>query len=402
MDAGTISPGAGAYSPLVVNLRREDGSQQFSSVGLTLPPGLSGRLAALSYCPEHALAAARANGGVDEQAAPSCPATARIGSAILGVGAGTTPYYASGQAYLAGPYRGAPISLAIVTPAVAGPFDLGTIVVRIALYVDAESAQITVKSDSIPAILKGIPLDVRSIAIRLDRPNFTLNPTNCDPMAVAATVNGAGGAASSLSNRFQVGGCAGLGFKPELSVGFSGAPTPRGGHPEMRAVLRARPGDANIGGAAIVLPKTEYLDNSHIQTICTRARFAIRSCPTRSIYGYAKAWSPLLDEPLRGPVYLRSSDGKLPDLVAALDGQIRINLVGHIDSVRGRIRNTFAALPDVPVSKFELTMKGGRRGLLVNNTQLCRAAPRAGVFFRGQNGKTHRARPAVKVGCGVS
>jgi hypothetical protein len=176
--------------------------------------------------------------------------------------------------------------------------------------------------------------------------------------------------------------------------------THRSAHPALKAVLKARKGDANIGKAVVTLPKTEFLENAHIRTVCTRVQYVADNCPKGSVYGFAKAWSPLLDQPLQGPVYLRSSNHQLPDLVVSLDGQIHIDLAGRIDSVNGRIRNTFWAVPDAPVSKFVLTMQGGTKGLLVNNTELCRAKPRASIEFTGHNGKVSRSNPLVKTDCG--
>jgi hypothetical protein len=151
----------------------------------------------------------------------------------------------------------------------------------------------------------------------------------------------------------------------------------------------------------VTLPKTEYLENAHIRTVCTRVQYAANQCPEKSIYGYARAWTPLLDKPLEGPVYLRSSDHKLPDLVASLNGPIHIDLDGRISSFRSRIRNTFDFVPDAPVTKFVLTMQGGAKGLLVNNTNLCKAKPVASVEFNGQNGKVANTHPRVSVGgCG--
>ncbi|HVY97489.1 MAG TPA: hypothetical protein VHA54_11075, partial [Solirubrobacterales bacterium] len=187
---------------------------------------------------------------------------------------------------------------------------------------------------------------------------------------------------------------------------LSGAPTRRGGYPKLRAELTMPKGGANVSRAQVLLPKTELLENAHIRTICTRVQYAAqggggRACPAASIYGYAKAWTPLLDQPLGGPVYLRSSSHQLPDLVASLDGQIHIDLVGRIDARNARIRNTFESVPDAPVSKFVLTMQGGKKGLLANTTNICRNKPRADVRFVGQNGKVADSSPLVKVpNCG--
>jgi hypothetical protein len=315
----------------------------------------------------------------------------------VGAGAGSSPLHVQGSAYLAGPYKGAPLSIAVITPAVAGPFDLGTVVVRAALYVNPVTAQVHAVSDPFPTILQGIPLHLRSVVLNLDRKEFGRNPTSCDPMQVKGTLTGTPDL-RTLATRFQVGGCKGLDFKPHLGLRLFGK-THRSAHPRLKAVVTAHEGEANIAKAVVTLPKTEFLEQGHIRTICTRVQYAANSCPKGSIYGYAKAWSPLLDRPLQGPVYLRSSNHQLPDLVASLDGQIHIDLAGRIDSVHGRIRNTFWAVPDAPVSRFVLNMQGGKKGLLVNNTQLCRAKPRAAVKFTGHNGKVSRSKPLVKTAC---
>ena len=177
--------------------------------------------------------------------------------------------------------------------------------------------------------------------------------------------------------------------------------TRRGKSPKLRAILVAREGDANIGRAAVTLPKAVILEQSSLENICTRVQFAAHDCPKNSIYGYATAETPLLDGPLKGPVYLRSSDNELPDLVAALHGQVDIELVGRIDSAKGRLRTTYDVVPDVPVSKFTLVVKGGKkRGLLVNTTNLCgKKKYKVIARFRGQNGKKANMRPKLRAPC---
>jgi len=398
-SAGTIAPVAGAFSPLVTRLRRDDGSQTWSRLSVALPPGLLGRLAGVAYCPDASIAAAQAKSGAEERANPSCPAASRVGSVDVAAGAGSSPVHVRGTVYLAGPYRGAPLSLAIITPAVAGPFDLGTVAVRAALRVDSETAQVTVASDPVPTILQGIPLDIRSISVDADRADFTLNPTNCEPKSVGAEAVSAAGLAASLSDRFQVGGCRGLDFRPNLQTRLFGG-TGRSRNPRFRAVLRTQPGDADIGRAVVTLPHSEFLDQSHIRTVCTRVQFAVGQCPAGSVYGYARAFTPLLDQPLEGPVYLRSSSNKLPDLVVALRGQVDLNLVGRIDSFQGGIRTSFENVPDAPVSKFVLTMRGGKRGLLVNSRNICAGPSFSKVQFGGQNGKLSRSKPRLNNDCG--
>jgi uncharacterized repeat protein (TIGR01451 family) len=397
-DAGTVSPIAGKYSPFVLNLRRDDGTQTFSAIDLTPPPGLLGKLAGTPYCPEAALAAAASKSGNAEKASPSCPSASKVGTVTVGAGAGPAPYYAQGNVYLAPPYKGAPLSMAIITPAAAGPYDLGTVVVRTAVHVDPATARISATSDPIPQILQGIPLDVRSVQLALDKPNFTLNPTSCDPFSVDGQLTSALGQLTSLQSRFQVAECGRLAFKPKLSIKLKGA-TKRGGHPALTAVLRMPEGGANIGKASVALPHSEFLDQAHIATVCTRVQYAAHQCPAGSIYGHASAISPLLDQPLTGPVYLRSSNNKLPDLVLSLDGQIQVDVTGRIDSVKGGIRTSFESVPDAPVSKFVLRMAGAKKGLLVNSTDICKSTNKAKAFFDGQNSKAADSQPPLVPSC---
>jgi hypothetical protein len=402
-DAGTVSPIAGAYSPLVFNLRRADGSQTFSSLSVRTPPGLTGKLAGIASCPDSALAAAAAKPGRQEQASPSCPASSRVGTVDVAAGAGPAPFHTQGTVYLTGPYKGAPLGLAIITPAVAGPFDLGTVVVRTALHVDQNTSQITADSDEIPHILQGIPLDVRSIALQLDRSKFTRNGTSCDPFSISGLEVSTLGQRAPLAEHFQLGECRALSFKPKLSISLFGG-TKRGGHPALRGVVQMPEGGANLAKAVVALPHSEFLDQAHIGTVCTRVQFAEgagngEKCPAASIYGQAVVTSPLVDYAFEGPAILRSSSHELPDLVLALHGPpsqpIAVNAVGRVDSVKGGIRTTFDDTPDVPVSKVVLSMQGGAKGLLQNSTNTCKGTHKATVELDGQNGKTADLSPAL-------
>jgi hypothetical protein len=404
--AGSTNPSAGAYSPFALKLSREDGSQRLKALNVTLPAGLTAKLAGVAECSEAQIAAAAASSGTAQKASPSCPLASELGTVNVGAGAGPNPFYVQGHAYLAGPYKGAPLSMAILTPALAGPFDLGTVVVRVALYVNPETAQIHAVSDPIPQILAGIPLDVRSISLNVSRNQFTLNPTSCDPTAVAATVLAASSEAT-LSSPFQVGGCSALGFKPKVAIDLKGA-TKRNKNPALKAtVTYPQQGNyANIAKASVALPHSEFLDQAHIKTICTRVQFAEgqtpgEKCPKASIYGFAKATTPLLEKPVEGPVYLRSSSNKLPDLVAALNGQIDVDLDGRIDTDKqDGIRNSFEVVPDAPVTKFVLEMQGGKKGLLVNSEDICRKPQKATVKLTAQNGKTYDTSPVIANSCG--
>ena len=422
--AGTDVPKAGAFSPLNVLIARADGNQELKGVDVTLPHGLTAKLAGVTYCPEVLIAGAGARSGSDEAAAPSCPPSSLIGRADVAAGSGPTPLQVTGKVFLAGPYKGAPLSLAVITPATAGPFDLGTVVVRVALHVDPSTARVRALSDPVPHVFGGALLGIRSVAVRLDRPAFSLNPTGCGSRAIGGALQGGGGdpldpaafSAVPVASPFFVVGCKRLDFRPKLFLRLFGAGK-RAKNPKLRAVLKARRGDANIGRAATILPRALILDQANLRKVCTRVQFAARACPRTSIYGWARAFSPLLDRPLQGPVYLRSSDNPLPDLVASLRGQVDIELAGRTDSVRGRIRNIFDVVPDVPVDKFILTLRGGRRGLLVNSRDLCprkqgrkgarssakRRGSRllAGMRFRAHNGKKLNRRIKVRKPCGA-
>ena len=406
LSAGTQSPSAGKYSPLLFKLSREDGTQRLSKVETTLPTGLIAKLAGVGTCSEAAIAKARSrevpNQGALEQADPSCPAGSEIGVVNAGAGAGPTPYYTQGHAYLAGPYKGAPVSMVAIVPAVAGPFDLGTVVSRIALYIDPTTTQVRVVSDPLPTILDGVPVDLRSIAVRASRPGFSLNPTSCDVKSFDGAATSTLGQITPLAQRFQVGGCKSLPYKPKLHLRLFG-PIHRGGHPRFRAVFEAKPGEANTARASLTLPRSEFIDQAHFRTICTRVQYAANQCPAGSIYGQVKAITPLLDYPIEGPVYLRSSSHELPDVVAALRGPpsqpIAFDLVGRVDSVNGGLRTRIETLPDAPVSKAIITLQGAKKGLFQNSTNICKGTFRANLKLDGQNGKAYDTQPVVKADC---
>jgi hypothetical protein len=408
--AGSINNRAGAFSPFNLRLFRIDAEQEFTNFSIKLPPGISGKLAGVPFCSDAAIAAAKNRTGADELAFPSCPAASEVGHTLAGAGVGSVLTYAPGKIYLAGPYNGSALSIAAITAAKVGPFDLGTVVVRQALKVDPETAEVFIDatgSDPIPHIIDGVTVHLRDIRAYVDKPEFTLNPTNCERTSTASTLLGSGldffsdvdDRPVTVSTPYQAADCAALGFKPNLKLQLKGG-TKRAGHPALKATLKMKPGMANIARAQVTLPKSEFLDQSHIGTVCTRVQYAKDQCPAKSVYGYARAFTPILDEPLQGPVYLRSSSHKLPDLVAGLkSGKIEIDLAGRIDSVDGQIRSTFETVPDAPVSKFILTMQGGKKGLLENSTNLCAKAHKAIVEFDGQNGKISDSNPVVKPQC---
>ena len=280
----------------------------------------------------------------------------------------------------------------VVVPAVSGPYDLGNVVVRSAIFVDPVTAQVKTVSDPIPSILEGVPLRLRSLLVNLDRPGFALNPTNCDALSVDTSSSGNEGAVFNESSHFQVANCANLDFGPKLGISLKGS-TKRRGHPAVRTQLTTGDGEANLKRVVVTMPKNELLDQGHIGTVCTRVQFAANSCPADSVYGTATAHTPLLEQPLTGPVYLRSSTTKLPDLVADLHGQIDIELAGRIDTAKRRRPACHLRLGARCAGhrSSSSNIQGGKKGLLVNSKSLCKATQKATVKMTGQNG-SHRQR----------
>jgi hypothetical protein len=419
--AGTLNNAAGRFSPFNVRLFRNDSEQEITHFSIKLPPGVVGKLAGIPFCPDAAIAAAKArtgpHGGQEELEAPSCPAASEIGHTLAGSGVGSALAYAPGKIYLAGPYNGSALSMVAITAGRVGPFDLGNVVIREAFKIDPETAEVFVDatgSDPIPHIIKGVPVHLRDIRAYVDRPNFVLNPSNCTRTSTASTLLGSGldfGSEAddrpvTVSTPFQAADCAALPFKPRLSLKLKGG-TKRGSYPALRAVLRMNGfGEAGIEQAQVTLPGSEFIAQAHFNTICTRVIFKQglhpgEKCPAGSVYGSALAETPILDDPLAGPVFLRSSEHQLPDVVAALhNGQIDVVLVGRVDSVQGRLRSTFESTPDAPVKRAVFSFLGGKKGLFENSTNLCKGTHKAIAAFTGQNGKEWDFNPEVKAtGC---
>jgi hypothetical protein len=397
-QAGPESTKAGAFSPFHVRITRADGEQEIKRVDVNLPPGMVAKLRGVQYCPEENIAASAKQTGVEAIGTPICPDSSWVGTSEIAAGTGSNPFVAKGNAYLAGPYKGAPLSMVFATSAVAGPFDLGVVVVRVALNVDPETAQVKAVSDTIPDVFGGVKLDIRRIDVSISRKNFTLNPTTCrEPLPIKSAIFGGGSdpadpaawVAKATESPFRARECKRLKFKPKFFARIFGGDnqTRRAANPKFRAIFDAREGDANLRRAAFILPRATILDQSHIQTICTRVQLASDTCPQKAIYGNAKATSPLLKGSLKGPVYLTSSNNPLPDLLVDLRGQVDIQLRGVISSQNARLKTVFRSTPDVAVNKFTLTMKGGNRGLLVNSQNLC-DRPRSGFLnLKAQNSR---------------
>jgi hypothetical protein len=412
-QAGSLNSQAGAYTPFYIHLTRTDTEQEITSYSTVLPPGLLGDVANIPYCSDAAIEAARHAGGFAEAAHPSCPAASEIGHTISGYGVGPALNFAPGGLDRAGPFNGSTFSIVAIDSATVGPFDLGTVVVRSAIDVNPQTAQVSIDSsgsDPIPHIIDGIPIHLRDVRVYISKEHFTVNPTSCEPFSVLSTLTGSGAGVGQPGLRstvtvpapYQAFGCGSMPFAPRLKLRLRGG-THRGQFPSLRAEVKPRSGDANIGAAKVTLPASEFLEQRHIKAVCTRSQFAQENCPAASAYGSAQAFSPLLAQPLQGQVYLRSApERKLPDLVADLRGGglgLRIEVVGHIDSVHGGLRGTFEGIPDAPVSRFVLNLKGGKHGLLVNSEDTCAARKRADARFTGHNNVVSHIRPKLEVNC---
>lgn len=407
-EAGTASPVAGTYSPFVVKLKREDGSQHFAALNVTLPPGMTGKVAGVEECPQTDIEAAQAlsgeGQGAIEQRQPSCPAGSEVGVAHVGVGSGAL-MYVDGRVYFAGPYRGAPFSLVIVTPAIAGPFDLGTVLVRVALFIDPHTAQVSTESDPFPTIIDGIPLDIRSVDIEMTRPEFTLNPTSCETMAVTGQELSTAGQAASLSDRFQVGGCDTMPFHPSFSASTKAHHTRKEGA-ALKVKLALPAGDTDVAKVHVTLPGKLPAELSTLKLACTEAQFAAdpAGCPSGSFVGSAIAHTPLLPVPLIGSAIFVSHGGKgFPNLDLVLQGDgVTIILLGEtfIAPKTQITTSTFPTIPDVPVSSFELNLPMGANPALGGNGSFCRKPLYMPTQITGQNGivVTRRTRIAVS-GC---
>ncbi len=401
--AGASSAVAGAFSSFQLRLDRDDGDQFLGDLNFRMPPGFTGMLRGISYCPEASIAVAEENLGRREQAAASCPPSSEVGTTNVAAGPGSHPFHAVGRMYLAGPFNGAPLSVVAVTPALAGPYDYGTVVVRVALHVDPRTAQVSAVSDTVPSIIGGIPIRMRSIQVNIDRPAFTINPTNCSPFTVDSQGIGDQGTVTDFSSYFQVLNCRALAFKPRFTVRQLGGvkKTTRSKDPAMRFDLWTRPGDANIKSLAVTLPKAFAIDQRHLGNICSRAQLAAEHCAGRQPIGTATTTTPLLDQPLTGPAYAVSGFGKLPHVVFILDGQVTIMPEAESSSVKGgHLKTVVPVIPDAPIGHFRLDLFGGKKGYIVNTRNLCASPAKVAVQYTAQSGTTLSQEVKTKTACG--
>ena len=408
---GSLNSQAGWYTPFYLRLSRQVTEQEMVSYSAQFPPGLLAKIADVPYCPEADIEAASHNSGIAERDHPSCPAASLIGHTNSGYGVGSVLAYSPGNLYLAGPYRGSSLSVVAINPALVGPFDLGTVIMRSAVRIDPTTAQASIDAtgtDPIPHIIDGIPIHLRNVRAYIDRPGFTVNPTSCEKFSVASAMNGSGLRFGDISDDtlvtesvpFQAFNCASLDFKPRIAMKMIGRYR-RGGFPSLRIVVRPRTGDANIASSQVTLPPSIFLEQSRIKTICTAAQFAAKACPAGSIVGHVRVFTPLLKAPMEGPAILRASHSKLPDLVFALRGQgMEVDVAGRIDAHHGGIRGSFPTIPDAPVSKFVLKLRAGSRGILVNAENLCKRPQLGTARFVAHSNRGWRLHPNLTAGCG--
>jgi len=354
---------AGGFTPLQTTISREDGEQDIQQVTLHYPPGVSGLLAGVKLCGEQ-----QANEG-------TCGPESVVGETIVSVGLGNDPYSVTGgKAYLTGPYHGAPFGLSIVNPAVAGPFDLGEVIVRAKIDVDPRTAQLTVTTNApgegfaIPHILDGIPLQIKHVSVNVNRPGFTFNPTSCAPMSITGTITGDEGAGSALETPFQVTNCRELAFTPSIAVTTAGRASKVNGASlrfKIAYPKNAMGSQSNFNEAKFDLPKQLPARLTTIQKACLAATFEANpaSCPAHSLIGHAVVHTPVLPVPLEGPVYFVSYGGaKFPEAVLVLHGYgITVDLHGEtfIDGKTGITSATFRNTPDVPFESIEVSIPTG-------------------------------------------
>ena len=395
--AGTVSPVAGAFSPFTLTFSRHDGEQDLSGLTVTTPPGLLGVLKSVVQCPE------------PQAAQGTCGENSLIGHTEVAAGAGSHPFWVQGRVYLTGPYGGAPFGLSVVTPAKAGPFNLGNVIVRAAIHVDRNTSALTVVSDPLPQIIDGVPLRIQTVNVTIDRPGFMFNPTNCNQQAITGIISSAQSTSAGVSSPFAVAGCAGLPFKPSFKVSTQ-AKTSKANGASLTVRVGSSAGQANIAKVRVTLPKQLPARLTTLQKACTEAQFNTNpaGCPVASDVGMATAVTPLLAHPLTGPAYLVSHGGAaFPDVVFVLQGEgILLYLDGNTNIKKGITTSTFNSVPDAPISTFQTTFPEGPHSVLATNipakakNSMCGQALTMPTTITGQNGAVTTQTTKISVtGC---
>ncbi|HEY2283801.1 MAG TPA: hypothetical protein VGH60_09670 [Solirubrobacteraceae bacterium] len=404
LRSGTTNSQAGAYSPLGVTFSRQDTEQDLAGISVTTPPGLLGSLRNVVQCPE------------PQAAKGECGPESLIGEATTTVGAGPHPYMVhGGRVYLTGPYNNGPFGLSIVVPTTAGPFTLtgnggfGREIVRASIRVDPHTAQITVLSDPLPTIIQGIPLQIRTVNVTVDRPGFTFNPTNCSQLASSATFTSTKGATSTTTSPFYASNCASLPFHPSFTA-FTAGRTSKARGASLTVKVGSGGGQANIAKVKVALPLQLPSWLPTLQKACVDSVFDTNpaACPAGSAVGIATASTPVLAHSLTGPAYLVSHGGvAFPDLEIVLQGEgITLVLDGNTNIKKGITTSTFNTVPDAPVSTFELVLPQGPGHVLATNlpvsanNSLCGQTLRMPTEIIGQNGVViHQSTTITATGC---
>jgi hypothetical protein len=402
LAAGTTVPSAGAYSSFTLKLDREDGDQFLGKLNFTMPPGLTADLRGVTYCSDASIAEAAKTAGRTEQIKPSCPTSSEIGTSNVAAGPGSHPFHAVGKIYFAGPFKGAPLSLVAITPALAGPYDYGTVVVRVALHIDPLDAHVVADSETVPEIIGGIPIRMREIRVNIDKPSFMINPTNCSPFSVGSEGIGDQGTAVTFSSYFQAANCATLPFAPKMKISQLGGrkATERAKDPSIRFDLSTREGDANIKSIAVTLPNALEIDQNHLGNLCSKSELEASHCAGRQPIGTVKDETPLLEAPLEGNAYAVAGYGGLPHVAFILGGQVMVVPQSESKQTKQGLRTTVPVVPDVPIGHFQLTLFGAKQGYLSNTSSLCSHAVVTTVEYTAQNGKTLTQKAPIKAACG--
>jgi hypothetical protein len=376
---------AGAYSPYTFNLSRTDGQQYLSQVSTTLPAGLLGDIPSVTLC------------GEPQATTGTCTAASQIGVASVTAGAGSEPYPLSGPVYLTGPYDNAPYGLSIPVSVVAGPFNLGTVTTRATIKVNPVTARVTVTTTNLPTIVGGVPVRLKTLHVEVNRPSFIFNPTNCSPLATESTLTSTFNATQSLSTPFQVGNCSALPFKPVFKVSTSAKTSKKNGA-SLQVILTQPAHEANMKSVYVSLPKQLPSRLTTLQKACPEATFAanpVNCRPLGSEVGSAVVTTPVLPGPppgrdgnLKGSAYLVSHGGEaFPDLDIVLEGDgVTVILTGNTKITKGVTSSTFAAIPDVPVSSFVLTLPVGEHSALTSDGSLCSRALTVPTTIDAQSG----------------
>jgi hypothetical protein len=384
LQAGSTTSQAGAYSSFTLTLGRPDGDQALRTLSVHLPPGIAAMLSSVAPCPE------------PQAAQGQCPGQTEIGHSTALSGLGSEPVSLPGTAYLTGPYEGAPFGIEVVTPAVAGPFNLGVVTVRSRINVDPHTAQVTITSDPIPTIIKGIPAQIKALNVTVDRPGFEFNPTSCSPMSITATLTGARGATANVSSPFQAANCQRLPFKPKLTASSKGQASKADGANFDVKVESKGLGQANIAKVRLQLPKALPARLTTLQKACTEGAFNAdpASCPEGSVIGRATIHTPVLSSPLTGPAYLVSHGGAaFPDVEFVLQGEGIILVLDGKTQIKNQVTySKFESAPDAPFTVFETILPAGPHSALTTNVpekdkfNLCKSSPSMPTEIVGQNG----------------